>query len=184
MKVRSPARRCRAAAGRRRGRPAMRLKRFSTCLADTAFARREYKPLILAGQNREQGVRLQLSEVEEDIMQQMWEVDTSREARRAAAYEAAEREFYKGVRHRLIQAFASPQWLNRNQNLDDVELPEEEYQRVYDGGYPLFYLTVAIRRFGGDKVIYFSFFFYDYHDLQGDANFVCRRRATLYIPLI
>ena len=70
MKVRSPARRCRAAAGRRRGRPAMRLKRFSTCLADTAFARREYKPLILAGQNREQGVRLQLSEVEEDIMQQ------------------------------------------------------------------------------------------------------------------
>jgi len=62
------------------------------------------------------------------------------------ANNSSEQAFYRGVRHSILQAYASQEWLSNHQNLDDL-LPDDEAHHVVERGYPLIYITVVMQRF-------------------------------------
>jgi hypothetical protein len=127
------------------------LGKFSPSLADTIFSKCDHKLLILAGQHCVEGLGLALNNIENDIMKQIVKVHSERERHHEEAHNASEQAFYRGVRHSILQAYASQEWLCYHQNLDDL-LPDDEAHRVMERGYPLIYMAVVLRRFGKEKV--------------------------------
>ena len=88
-------------------------------------------------------------------MKQIVKVHSERERQHEEAHKASEQAFYRGVRHSMLQAYASQEWLSNHQNLDDL-LPDDEAHRVMERGYPLIYITVVMQRFGREKVKNYS----------------------------
>ena len=131
------------------------LGKFSASLADTVFLRCDHKLLILAGQQCVEGLGLALNNIENDIMKQIVKVHSERERQHEKARNASEQAFYRGVRHSILQAYASQEWLSNHQNLDDL-LPDDDAHHVMERGYPLIYITVVMQRFGREKVKNYS----------------------------
>ena len=67
---------------------------------------------------------LVLNNIENDIMKQIVKVHSEREQQHEKAHNAREQAFYQGVRHSILQSYASQEWLSTSlsnrQNLDDL----------------------------------------------------------------